>query len=235
MQIFKDVYMVGGDDYSVSGTEWPHGDCCCYVIDTGRGLLFFDTGFEETLPEKLEVFRYWGLDPDDVRYVFISHGHLDHFTAAKHFQDRGAQIVSGAYTADLMANGNGDGPDRLALWAFREPEPTPRFIPCKPDIVVDNNDTRDYLGVTVKSIHTAGPGHHHMLGSDGVSLYLATFGPRNILFSGDHILFDRYGHISWSSKEDLPLFDALKAHKIDAILGGHYFLHWRPWPRKCPA
>ena len=232
MQIFPNVFMVGGDDFSMSGTRWAHGDCCGYVIDTGRGLLLFDPGFDETLEEKLENFRTWGLDPDAVKFVFVTHGHLDHFTAARHFQRLGATVVAGAFTARLMENGNPPGEDLVAFWAYREPAPTPAFVPCRADLVVPDGDAREYCGVTVRSIHTEGPGHHHALGPEGVSLFLAAFGGRNILLSGDHLLFDRYGRISWPDPADAPLFDSLKAHRIDAVLGGHGFVHWRPWPRR---
>lgn len=231
MQIFKNVYMIGGDDYSMSGMQWPHGDCCCYVIDTGQGLLLFDPGFQETLSEKLANFRYWGLDPDDVKYVFVSHGHLDHFTAARHFQERGAKVVGSPLTAALMEHGNPEGQDLLAFWAFHAPLPQPVFVPCTTDLCVENGDVREYCGVTVQSIHAKGPGHHHALGDQGVSLFLVAFEGRSILFSGDHILFDRYGKIAWHDEEDAPLFESLKTLPIDAILGGHCFVHWSRWPR----
>ena len=235
MQIFRNVYMVGGDDYSLSGTRWPYGDCCSYVLDTGEGLLLFDGGFEETLPEKLEIFAYWGLRPEEVRYVFVTHAHLDHFTAARYFQSLGAQVVASPFSARLMQEGNPEGADFLAFWAFQNAGVRPRFVPFKADIITPDGDIRNYAGVAVKSIHTEGPGHHHVLGPQGVSLFLASFEGRNILFSGDHILFERYGNVTWPDHRDIPLFESLQTEKIDAILGGHWFIHWRPWPREWPA
>ncbi len=66
-QIFGNLYYVG--DKKV----------CMHLIDTGDGLILFDTGYGHTTHLILESIRKLGFDPQDLRYIIQSHGHFDHF------------------------------------------------------------------------------------------------------------------------------------------------------------
>ena len=43
-----------------------------------------------------------GLDPAQVKYVIVGHGHGDHFGGASYFQQRGARVVMAAPDWDLV-------------------------------------------------------------------------------------------------------------------------------------
>src|SRR5207244_198917 len=49
--------------------------------------------------------REVGLDPADIKYVVITHGHSDHFGGAKYLQEKfGARIVMSAIDWDSVLN-----------------------------------------------------------------------------------------------------------------------------------
>jgi len=75
-----------------------------YVIHTSAGLILIDAGYpdeaESVLLPGLKALR---LDPSQVRYVIVTHGHSDHFGAARYFQETyGAKIFLSAADWDLL-------------------------------------------------------------------------------------------------------------------------------------
>ena len=89
-----------------------------YAITTSDGIVLIDSGYADQLESVLlPGMRKLGLDPANVKYVLLGHGHADHFGAAAYFQQRGARVVSSAIDWDLMetppapARGGGPAPD----------------------------------------------------------------------------------------------------------------------------
>ena len=72
-----------------------------YVIETTDGLILIDTldGFEGFTDRLLENLREVGLDPADIRYVFILQAHRDHYGGARELQSR-LDAVFGAAVQD---------------------------------------------------------------------------------------------------------------------------------------
>jgi len=62
-QIFGNLYYIG--DKKV----------CSHLIDTGDGLIVFDTGFRNAMHMQLESIRRLGFDPKDIKYIIHSHEH----------------------------------------------------------------------------------------------------------------------------------------------------------------
>ncbi len=68
-------------------------DSATHLLDTGEGLLLFDTGYpnmQDFLPESITKL---GFDPKEIRYIFHTHGHFDHFGATRRLKE-----ISGAST-----------------------------------------------------------------------------------------------------------------------------------------
>ena len=91
-KVFDNLYFVGGKIH----TSW--------ALTTSEGIIIIDTIFpynsEELIIGGLERL---GLDPEDIRYVIISHAHGDHIGGAQILQDRfGAQVVMGGADWDLV-------------------------------------------------------------------------------------------------------------------------------------
>jgi len=64
------------------------------AVDTGEGLVVFDTSVHGKGPAVVEALRTWSSDPVDT--IVYTHGHLDHVGG------------SGAFAADAAARGHGD-------------------------------------------------------------------------------------------------------------------------------
>lgn len=92
-----------------------------YLLTTSDGLILMDAlfsneGYAEYL---LENVRRLGLDPADIRYILITHGHPDHFGAAAQIQAAtGAQVgTTAADWAMIEAQQGDDAPTRDLVFA----------------------------------------------------------------------------------------------------------------------
>ena len=76
-----------------------------WALTTPDGILLIDAGYPDQLESVLlPQLRAVGLDPNDVRYVLVGHGHADHFGGASYFQQRGARVALSAADWDLIEN-----------------------------------------------------------------------------------------------------------------------------------
>lgn len=104
-KVFDNLYFVGGKVH----TSW--------ALTTSEGIIIIDTIYpynsEELIIGGLERL---GLDPEDIRYVIISHAHGDHIGGSQILQDRfGAEVVMGGPDWDLVET----YPNRYASMAPR--------------------------------------------------------------------------------------------------------------------
>ncbi len=87
IRIFDDLYYVGTDYVSA------------YIVETSDGLVLIDSLYQGFTREMIEGLDSIGLDPREIRYVLVSHGHTDHFGGALEIQElSGARV--GATAAD---------------------------------------------------------------------------------------------------------------------------------------
>lgn len=92
-----------------------------YLITTSSGLVLIDSGFERTADWLLENIRKTGNDPKNVRYVFVTHSHADHYGgAARIKRESGARVGMSAedwdaVQAQLSAPPRGGGPSPMPL------------------------------------------------------------------------------------------------------------------------
>ncbi len=73
-QVFDNLYYIGA--------EWVSS----WLLVTEEGLIVFDAMYEGLTDLAIEGIRELGFDPDDVRYLIISHAHYDHVGGALKFQ-----------------------------------------------------------------------------------------------------------------------------------------------------
>jgi metallo-beta-lactamase class B len=90
-KIFDNVYAIGR-----TGTV-------VYAITTSAGIVLIDAGYGDQLETVLlPGLKAVGLDPNNVRYILLGHGHGDHFGGSAYFQDKGARVVLSAADWDLL-------------------------------------------------------------------------------------------------------------------------------------
>ena len=69
-KVFDNVYYVG--THYVSS----------YLVTTSAGMVLIDATFAQTSGNVLDGVRKLGFDPANIKYVFVTHSHLDHFGGA---------------------------------------------------------------------------------------------------------------------------------------------------------
>jgi metallo-beta-lactamase class B len=100
VKVFDNLYYVGQTEYSA------------WAVTTSEGIVIIDPIFDYSVEaEIVEGLRKVGLDPADIRYVIVSHGHSDHAGGARLLQDRfGARVILAAEDWDLLERTGGDWP-----------------------------------------------------------------------------------------------------------------------------
>jgi metallo-beta-lactamase class B len=91
-QVFDNLYFVGGKVHS----SW--------ALTTSEGIIIIDTIFPYNSEELIVGgLQRLGLDPNDIKYVIISHAHGDHIGGAQMLQEEyGAQVVMGGPDWDMV-------------------------------------------------------------------------------------------------------------------------------------
>jgi metallo-beta-lactamase class B len=79
-----------------------------WAITTSKGIILLDAIFDYSIQDEVdEGLRQVGLNPADIKYVVVSHGHLDHAGGAKYLQDKyGARLVMSAADYDFIDQQN---------------------------------------------------------------------------------------------------------------------------------
>jgi metallo-beta-lactamase class B len=93
-QVFDNLYFLGTKFH----TSW--------ALTTSAGIILIDSLYNyAVVPEVEEGLKRMRLNPADVKYILITHGHSDHDEGAKYFQDKyGARVVLGAGDWGLLEN-----------------------------------------------------------------------------------------------------------------------------------
>jgi metallo-beta-lactamase class B len=70
IKVFDNLYYVGPGEVSV------------WLIQTTDGLIMIDSAQEPLVDHVIDSVRKSGFDPRNIRYILLTHGHLDHFGGA---------------------------------------------------------------------------------------------------------------------------------------------------------
>lgn len=71
-----------------------------WLLTTPDGLILFDGADERYADHVISGIRAMGYDPADIRYIFISHGHFDHFAGVPAVQEIATNARVGATGPD---------------------------------------------------------------------------------------------------------------------------------------
>ena len=133
------------------------------ALETDDGIALFDTGPESTFDNVIVDLRKAGLEPREVRHVFLSHIHFDHAGAAWRFAELGAQIYVHPRGAPHLIDPTKlvesatriFGDDMQRLWGRFAP------IPAEQVKILEDNDVVLVAPFEIRAIATPGHASHH--------------------------------------------------------------------------
>jgi metallo-beta-lactamase class B len=129
VKVFDNLYFVGEKEYSA------------WAVTTPEGIILVDTIWDYSVADEIVGgLKKLGLDPAQIKYAVVTHGHRDHVGGAKYLQDHfGTRVILSA-----------------ADWDFVENSPRVTSKP-KRDMVATDGETLTLGGTTLTLYLT--PGH----------------------------------------------------------------------------
>lgn len=174
-RIAGDVYLVGQDRVSN----------LTYMLDCGPdGVAIIDPTYESEFERTLANVEKCGHSRKQIHWVLNTHCHVDHAMADKKFRELGAQII--VHEADAAAVEKGT---RVTGWYLVTRQTGLSYFPqCPVDRRLSDGEELRLGNKLLQVIHT--PGH-----TPGSVSFLLQEAGRNLLFSGDTVLYD--GRLGW--------------------------------------
>jgi metallo-beta-lactamase class B len=93
VKVFDNLYFVGQAEHSA------------WAVTTSEGIIIVDAIWDYSVEDEIVGgLKKLGFDPASIKYVIVSHGHIDHAGGAKYLQDRfGARIILAEEDWDAMS------------------------------------------------------------------------------------------------------------------------------------
>ena len=152
-----------------------------YLIDCGpEGVALIDPGIQENFDAMIATVEKLGFPKSKIRWVLNTHAHFDHAGSDYLFKKLGAKIMIGALDADAVERGT---LVTATSGAYITRPHVPGFTPTTIDQRLFDGEEVPLGNKLLIVIST--PGH-----TSGSSCFLLQVGEKNVLFSGDTLLFD---------------------------------------------
>ena len=206
-QIYGNVYYVGDD--------WV----CVHLIDTGDGLLLIDSGNVGETAYLIQAIWEMGFRPNDVKWMILSHGHVDHIGGANFFRNMfGTKLYLGAPDAKMFS----EHPE----FAFVQDSPCLEEQLFTPDVCIHDGDVLRFGSLTVQCYlvpgHTEGCVALFFDATNGAETkrcgYYGGFGFNTMTCAALEEMGDpKYG--MWQAYRDS--IDKVIGQKVDIFLGNH--------------
>jgi len=96
VKVFDNFYFVGMTEFSA------------WAVTTSEGIIVIDPLWDYSVEDEVVGgLAKLGLDPKSIKYVLVSHGHIDHVGGAKLLQERfGARVLLAAADWDMLERDN---------------------------------------------------------------------------------------------------------------------------------
>ena len=205
VRIFGNLYFVGTVPAST------------HIIDTGDGLIMLDAGYLEAKDEIISNIEKLGLSVGDIKYILLTHGHIDHAGAARYFRElTGAKIAIGAADREYV-NGEND------LTYAREYEMTFDFF--EHDMLLTDGDVITLGGTSIRAVatpgHTPGAMSYFFNVTDGEESFTAALHGGMGINTLSREYLDRYD-LPYSLRADfVSAMERLAEERVDIFLGNH--------------
>ena len=205
-QIFGNLYYVG--DKKV----------CMHLVDTGEGLILFDSGYSHNYESLIDSIKQLGFCPKDIRYVIHSHGHFDHFGGGDRLRDTyGAKIFMSKVDTDLIK----EMPERALVHLA----PNEDNKICWPDETIEDGDIISLGNTKIRCVLAPG----HTLGTMAFFFDAVDGGQKRpvgyiggIGFLSIYKEYCRSYHLPENKNELLgDTIKKLQDEKVDIVIGNH--------------
>ena len=204
-KILGNLYFVGTEGAST------------HILDTGEGLIMFDSGYQESLYLVIHHMNMLGLDIRNVKYIFHTHGHIDHAgatAAIKRMIDTKAVIGK-----EDRENVNGERALSYAKELCME------MIFFEPDILHSDGDVITLGNAKVRAVatpgHTEGAMSYIFNVKEGNEEYIAGLHGGMGINTMCREFLDKY-NLSYDCRDKFKAaMDRLKEEKVDIFLGNH--------------
>lgn len=163
MQLLPGVFQVNGTPYG----RHQNG----FLIRRNGATLLIDSGDlqEDTFSEVSQHMARWGISPDEISHLLLTHAHFDHASHAARWQQQDVLVVASAATNEAISTGD----ERCIGYEVQRP-----FEPCQADIVLEEGQPLHLAGLEIQ-VHAA-PGH-----TDGMVIYELILDGERLWFAGD--------------------------------------------------
>ena len=140
----------------------------CYLRTAGDECAFIETHTAHALPRLLRALQEHGRRPEDVRWILVTHAHLDHAAGA-------SALVAACPNATLVAHPRAarhlTNPEKLVKSAtavygearFRELYGTIEPIPKERVLALEDGESVSLGDAPLRALHTAGHANHHFV------------------------------------------------------------------------
>jgi len=207
--------------FRMFGNLYYAGDkfVCVHLLDTGDGLLLFDSSNAGQGGLLINAIWELGFKPADVKWIIHSHGHVDHIGQAQFFKDMfGTQLFLSEPDAAM----------------FRE-RPELSYIHCsssqydalfEPDVIIRDGDVIQFGNTTIRFVLT--PGHTEGVLScffditDGVEMLRAGFFGGFGFNTLTSEFLQEIGDTDFSMrKKFMDSLEKVRDEHVDVMMGNH--------------
>lgn len=208
-----DPFRIYGNLYFV-GTE----PASTHLIDTGDGLILFDSGYSHNYDSLIASIEALGFSPYDVRILIHSHAHFDHFGGGDRMRERyGTRI----YMSEVDTALTREMPER----ALMQLAPGKDDAICYPDQTIADGEVITLGNTSIKCVlspgHTPGTMSFFFDATDGErTLRVGYFGGIGFLTLYREYLQEY--RLDPNMVEILgQTVEKLRAFEVDVVLGNH--------------
>ncbi|MCB8876782.1 MBL fold metallo-hydrolase [Acidisoma silvae] len=179
MRVAPKIHLVASGNIGFSLSDVY--DCNVWLIDTGDGLAMFDSGAGRDIASIFSEMTTCGLDPADLKYIFLTHGHADHSGGVAPILQHLSHSITLFAGAEAAARMQSHDETRISLDTARRYGVYPDSYRWEGATInhVLTDDAVTHIGnATIRLLET--PGHS----ADHCS-YLVTLDGKTALVSGD--------------------------------------------------
>lgn len=211
---YVEPFRIYGNVYYV-GDNWV----CAHLIDTGDGLLLIDAGNCGAVHLLIHAIWKMGFNPENVKWLILSHAHVDHFGAAAFMKNMfGTKIYLGVRDGQMLQ----ETPELTFIQGC--PDLSAELF--TPDVLIHDGDVFTFGSVTMSFRevpgHTAGCIACFFDGAEnGVVKRFGYFGGFGFNTIGKEMLLECGDPTFYRRQEFMESLKKVEDEPVDIFLGNH--------------